>query len=87
MGIVWRPLNTRGGYDKGTMFSYLFLLTAKDMSCLLRSRGMSKNLLGIVVAATTPPANHLLFEDDSLIFVRGSTEGPSEIKEVIDIYC
>lgn len=48
---------------------------------------MSKNLLGIVVAATTPPANHLLFEDDSLIFVRGSTEGPSEIKEVIDIYC
>lgn len=65
---------------------YLFLLAAQSLSCLLRSRGNTKNLSGIVVAPTALSVNHLLFADDSLLFAKASAEGAASIKEVIDIY-
>jgi hypothetical protein len=39
------------------------------------------------VASTAPAVNHLLFADDSLLFVRASVEGADEVGEVLDIYC
>jgi ribonuclease HI len=39
------------------------------------------------VANSAPAVNHLLFADDSLLFVKASVEGAGEVDEVLDIYC
>jgi hypothetical protein len=35
----------------------------------------------------TPPVNHLLFADDSLLFFRENGGGAHEVNHVLDIYC
>ena len=82
---VFKP--SRGIRQGDPISPYLFLLAAEGLSCLLRSRGNSENLSGILVAPTAPPVNHLLFADDSLLFAKASTEGATSIKEVVEIYC
>jgi hypothetical protein len=47
----------------------------------------SENLLGIIVAPTAPMVNHLLFADDSLLFLNVNMEGATTITKVIDAYC
>jgi hypothetical protein len=39
------------------------------------------------VAPTAPIVNHLLFADDSLLFVKASEEGDQEAKTSLDKYC
>jgi hypothetical protein len=47
----------------------------------------SSSLQGLKVASTAPAVNHLLFADDSLLFVKASVEGAREVAEVLDAYC
>jgi hypothetical protein len=68
-------------------FSYLFLLAAEGLSCLLNHRSQSSNLSGIKVASSAPPVNHLLFADDSLLFFKANGEGATEISESLSLYC
>jgi hypothetical protein len=53
----------------------LFLIAAKGLSGLLKQSRQSSHLQGIKVAPTAPAVNHLLFADDSLLFVKASDEG------------
>ena len=39
------------------------------------------------MATTAPAVNHLLFADDSLLFVKASIEGAEEVSEVLAAYC
>lgn len=78
---------SRGIRQGDPISPYLFLLAAEGLSCLLRSRGNSENLSGIIVAPTAPPVSHLLFADDSLLFAKASVEGARELKDVIEVYC
>jgi hypothetical protein len=39
------------------------------------------------VASTTPTVNHLLFSDDSLLFVKASDEGAMEVNKILEKYC
>jgi hypothetical protein len=39
------------------------------------------------VAPTAPAVNHLLFVDDSLLFIKASEEGAQEAKALLDKYC
>jgi hypothetical protein len=39
------------------------------------------------VAPTAPAVNHLLFADDSLLFVKESHAGAIEVKEILEKYC
>ena len=68
---------------------YLFLLAAEGLSCLLKSRSLlqSSSLQGLKVARTAQAVNHLLFADDSMLFVKASAEGAGEIEQVLNIYC
>jgi hypothetical protein len=83
----FRP--SRGIRQGDPISPYLFLLAAEGLSCLLKSRSVvpSSKLEGIKVASTAPAVNHLLFADDSLLFVKASIEGADEVSSVLEVYC
>jgi hypothetical protein len=39
------------------------------------------------VASTAPAVNHLLFADDSLLFVKANAEGARDVIALLDKYC
>jgi hypothetical protein len=39
------------------------------------------------VAPLAPPVNHLLFADDSLLFIKANSGGALEISEILEVYC
>lgn len=78
---------TRGIRQGDPISPYLFLLAAEGLSCLLRSRGISENLVGIQVAPTAPPVNHLLFADDSLLFFKANIGAAVEVNNALQSYC
>jgi hypothetical protein len=39
------------------------------------------------VAPTAPTVNHLLFADDSLLFVKATDEGALLVNELLETYC
>jgi hypothetical protein len=63
------------------------LIAAEGLSSLLKQSRLSPHLEGIKVAATTPAVNHLLFADDSLLFVKASVEEAKEVSDLLDAYC
>jgi hypothetical protein len=83
----FRP--SRGIRQGDPISPYLFLLAAEGLSCLLKSRSVveSSKLQGLTVASSAPAVNHLLFADDSLLFVKASVEGALEVAEVLESYC
>jgi hypothetical protein len=81
----FRP--SRGIRQGDPISPYLFLLAAEGLSCLLKNQVQSSALQGIKVAPTSPPVNHLLFADDSLLFIEASIEGANKVKTVLEKYC
>jgi hypothetical protein len=86
-----RPLGefrpSRGIRQGGPISSYLFLIAAKGLSGLLKQSRQSSHLQGIQVATTTPAVDHLLFADDSMLFVKANEEGARDVKALLDKYC
>jgi hypothetical protein len=81
----FRP--SRGLRQGDPISSYLFLLAAEGLLGLLKQSRHSSQLEGLKVAPTTPVVNHLLFADDSLLFVKASQEGAMEVVSLLDKYC
>ncbi|XP_024310402.1 uncharacterized protein LOC112268687 [Brachypodium distachyon] len=84
------PFKLMRGIRQGDPISpYLILLAAEGLSCLLKSRSSveSSSLQGLMVASSALAVNHLLFADDSLLFVKTSLEGAAEAATVLDTYC
>jgi hypothetical protein len=73
----FRP--SRGLRQGDPIFPYLFLLAAEGLSGLLKRSCQSSHLQGINVASTAPSVNHLLFANDSLLFVKANDEGAMEV--------
>ena len=78
---------SRGIRQGDPISSYLFLLAAEGLSCLLNSRIQSSVLSGIKVASSAPVVSHLLFADDSLLFFKANRESAEAIKEALNNYC
>ena len=80
---------SRGIRQGDPISPYLFLLAAEGLSFLLKSRSVvpSSSLQGLKVASSAPAVNHLLFADDSLLFVKASVEGAGEVSDLLDCYC
>lgn len=57
----------------------MFLLAAEGLTCLLKTKNESSHLSGIRVAPSAPPVSHLLFADDSLLFVKAGIDGATEL--------
>ena len=49
-----------------------------------RSGGTSQ--LGLKVAPTTPEVIHLLFADDSFLFLKANGEAAEEVNQILDMY-
>ena len=64
----------------------LFLIAAEGLSCLLKTQDESSHLSGIRVAPSAPPVSHLLFADDSLLFVKASSNGANELSSLMETY-
>jgi hypothetical protein len=81
----FRP--SRGIRQGDPISEYLFLIAAEGLLGLLKQSRQSSLLKGIRVAPTAPAVNHLLFADDSLLFVKESHAGAIEVKEILEKYC
>lgn len=66
---------------------YLFLLCAEGFSSLLKSYGGGGYVdRGIRVSYKSPWVSHLLFTDDSLIFISSKTQSVVRLNEILNIY-
>ena len=82
-GQVLGLVNPSRGLRQGDpISSYLFLLCAEAFSGLLTKAVQEKSLHGVKISKSTPPVSHLLFADDSVLFVRANTQ---ECKRLADI--
>jgi hypothetical protein len=80
----FRP--SRGLRQGDPISPYLFLLAAEGLSGLLKRSRQTSHLKGIQVAPTAPAVNHLLFADDSMLFVKASDEGAIEVNDILEKY-
>ncbi|XP_071680070.1 uncharacterized protein [Lolium perenne] len=78
---------SRGIRQGDPISPYLFLLAAEGMSCLLKTRSESSHLQGLKVAASAPAVNHLLFADDSLLFINANGDSARDARDTLDAYC
>lgn len=78
---------SRGLRQGDPISPYLFLFAAEGLSSLLKNQTESSPVHGIRVADTAPPVSHLLFTDDSLLFVKASVEGAIQVSSLLESYC
>ena len=65
---------------------YLFLLCAEGLTSLLNHFGGLRVDKGIRVSYRSPWINHLLFADDSLIFMQAKVESDQSLNKILRIY-
>ena len=80
-------LPSRGIRQGDPISPYLFLLAAEGLLCLLKTQDESSSLNGIRVAPSAPPVSHLLFADDSLLFIKASSDGANQLSSLMESYC
>jgi hypothetical protein len=78
---------TRGIRQGDPISPYLFLLAAEGLSCLLKSRIQSSNLMCIKVAPSAPIVRHLLFADESWLLFKADRENAEEVTSILNLYC
>ena len=75
------------GFRQGDPVSpYLFLLCAEGFTSLLKFYGGANIDRGIRVSYQSPWVNHLLFVDDSFIFMNAQATSAIRLNEVLQIY-
>uniref|UniRef100_A0A8R7TDZ6 Reverse transcriptase domain-containing protein n=1 Tax=Triticum urartu TaxID=4572 RepID=A0A8R7TDZ6_TRIUA len=65
---------------------YLFLLCAEGLTSLLNHFGGLRIDKGIRVSYRSPWINHLLFANDSLIFMQAKVDSAQRLNEILRIY-
>ncbi|KAL5537605.1 hypothetical protein UlMin_045703 [Ulmus minor] len=80
-------LNPSRGLRQGDPLSpYLFLLCGEGLSSLLHQYEQSGRLQGLKCGLRGPIISHLLFADDSLLFLEANTTNCAALKEVLNFY-
>jgi hypothetical protein len=77
---------SRGLRQGDPISPYLFLLCGEGFSSLLKSFGGNYVDRGIRVSTRAPWINHLLFADDSLIFMSASIQSGERLNDILRIY-
>lgn len=65
---------------------FLFLFCAEAFSSLLNSAEQDGQLEGVKVWRNAPSFNHLLFADDSLIFLKASEDSALHLQSILNLY-
>jgi hypothetical protein len=68
------------------MSPHLFLLCAEGLSSPLKARGPVFLARGIRVGVHAPWISHLLFADDSMIFIQVNQRSVDRLAEILEIY-
>ncbi|KAL4302703.1 hypothetical protein GQ457_10G008000 [Hibiscus cannabinus] len=75
-----------GFADMASINHTIIVLIPKALSALLTAEQYSGGLVGLCASRNGPRINHLLFADDSLIFLRNSANEALRLKHVLHIY-
>ncbi|XP_062028650.1 uncharacterized protein LOC133744575 [Rosa rugosa] len=90
--VLWRgqPVGqfrpTRGIRQGDPLSPYLFLFVSEGLSGLLQHADYSGLIHGVRAAPTAPSISHLLFADDSLLFVNATVEECVSLKQCLLLY-
>ena len=78
---------TRGLRQGDPLSPYLFLMCANILSCALLKQETFHNLKGIKIGRSTQPLTHLLFADNSFLFLKNDTKSITAIQSTLAWYC
>lgn len=79
--------NPSRGLRQGCSISpYLFLICAQGLTSLLNNYAGAHIDRGIRVSTHAPWVNHLLFADDSLIFISAKIQSVDRLNDILRIY-
>lgn len=77
---------SRGLRQGDPLSPYLFLFCVEGFSALLKSAQNEGSLSGVKFGSTGPTVTHLLFVDDSVVFLEGSQQNLETLKHILEDY-
>lgn len=84
--VVGEVVPPRGLRQGDPLSPYLFLICAEGLSSLLRQAEDKGEITGLKLARNAPSISHLLFVDNSLLFLKASTKTLESIKSIFSLY-
>ncbi|XP_074303812.1 uncharacterized protein LOC141638307 [Silene latifolia] len=86
-GKITEDFKPSRGLRQGDPLSpYLFILCAEVLSGLVRKAMEDGAIRGVRIAAGAPMVTHLLFADDSILFVRAKEREVQKVKNILTCY-
>lgn len=85
-GLTDMIIPGRGLREGDPLSPYLFLLCAEGFLALLQQAERAQHINGISICQGAPQVNHLLFADDSLLFMKANPEAAQEINTILNVY-
>jgi hypothetical protein len=86
-GGVSGVFNPSRGLRQGDPLSpYLFLFCVEGFSALLRQAQVERQILGVKFGSDGPTVTHLLFADDSIVFLEASATSLATLRGVLHDY-
>ncbi|CAM8885121.1 unnamed protein product [Rhodiola kirilowii] len=76
----------RGLRQGDPLSPYLFLICAEWLAMKLRREQEEANLRGIKICRQAPEVSHLLFADDSVLFLRANLRNMANLKRILKVY-
>ncbi|XP_020412870.1 uncharacterized protein LOC109947336 [Prunus persica] len=84
--LVGHIMPQRGLRQGCPLSPYLFLMCTEGFSCLLRGAERRGDLVGVQVARGAPSVTHLLFADDSILFMKATNEACMALETLFQTY-
>ena len=78
---------SRGLRQGDPLSPYLFLLVSEVLSLLIQKECKEKRIIGVQMSHSGPSISHILFADDTLIFLKAEEDNCRRLNKVIDDYC
>ncbi|KAL4283361.1 hypothetical protein GQ457_16G031550 [Hibiscus cannabinus] len=86
-GSLSEVVQPERGLRQGDPLSpFLFAICTEGLSALLNAEKQAGHLTGMRASRYGPRITHLLYADDSLLFIRNSVEEANRVKACLDVY-